>query len=173
MAKKIVVSFPGGRSGAEIPLLYFGAKYFEDLGYEKVFINHSNSNKNSFEVLFNNAEKLIQAIDFSEYEDIVFIAKSIGTIIACKIKEIYKIPATLILFTPLEGTLPYINCENDVRLVAIGDKDRYLDSALLSDLCKRENISCYVEQNVGHRMEVMGDLERNLEIISNVICRIN
>ena len=39
MSKKIVVSFPGGR-GSEIPLLYLGAKHFEDIGYEKVFINH-------------------------------------------------------------------------------------------------------------------------------------
>ena len=29
MGKKIVISFPGGR-GYEIPVLYFGAKYYED-----------------------------------------------------------------------------------------------------------------------------------------------
>lgn len=39
MGKKIVISFPGGR-GSEIPLLYFTAKHYEDLGYEKRFINH-------------------------------------------------------------------------------------------------------------------------------------
>lgn len=39
MNKKIVISFPGGR-GAEIPLLYFCAKKYEDMGYEKVFVNH-------------------------------------------------------------------------------------------------------------------------------------
>ena len=35
MNKKIVLSFPGSR-GSEIPLLYFAAKHYEDLGYEKV-----------------------------------------------------------------------------------------------------------------------------------------
>ncbi len=45
MAKKFVVTFLGGR-GTEIPLLYLGSKHFEDLGYEKVFINHPNSNEN-------------------------------------------------------------------------------------------------------------------------------
>ncbi|MBQ2882778.1 MAG: hypothetical protein IJE43_03245 [Alphaproteobacteria bacterium] len=39
MGKKVVISFPGGR-GYEIPVLYFGAKYYEDQGYEKVFIRH-------------------------------------------------------------------------------------------------------------------------------------
>lgn len=33
MGKKIVISFPSGR-GSEIPLLYFSAKHYEDLGYE-------------------------------------------------------------------------------------------------------------------------------------------
>ena len=39
MNKKIVLSFPGSR-GSEIPLLYFAAKHYEDLGYEKVFVNN-------------------------------------------------------------------------------------------------------------------------------------
>ena len=39
MGKNIVISFPGGR-GYEIPLLYFGSKHFENLGYEKLFISY-------------------------------------------------------------------------------------------------------------------------------------
>ena len=169
--KKIVISFPGGR-GYEIPLLYFGSKQFEDSGYEKIFINHPDSGEYSFDALLENAEKTIQSINFDEYDDIVFIAKSIGTVVACTIKEKYNIPASLILFTPLNETLPYINCKNDILLIAAGDKDRYLDSKILSNQCEKESIACYIEPNVGHRMEVVGDLNRNLDIISNVISRI-
>lgn len=111
-------------------------------------------------------------MNFDEYDDIVFIAKSIGTVVACTIKEEYNIPASLILFTPLNETLPYINCKNDILLIAAGDKDRYLDSKILSNQCEKESIACYIEPNVGHRMEVVGDLNRNLDIISNVINRI-
>lgn len=129
MGKKIVISFPGGR-GYEIPVLYFGAKY---------------------------------------YEDIVFIAKSIGTIVACQIKEKYHIPATLILFTPLNETLPYIHSKNDIKLVAVGDKDRYIDVEMLQKVCDNGRVLCHIEHGVGHRMEVLGDLDKNLDIISNVI----
>ena len=122
--------------------------------------------------LLENAEKTIQSINFDEYDDIVFIAKSIGTVVACTIKEKYNIPASLILFTPLNETLPYINCKNDILLIAAGDKDRYLDSKILSNQCEKESIACYIEPNVGHRMEVVGDLNRNLDIIPNVISRI-
>ena len=172
MSKKIVISFSGIR-GCEIPLLYFGAKHFEDLGFEKVFINPFISENADFQAAFEYTENKLQALNLHEYDEVVFVAKSMGTVIACKWKEKYNISADLILFTPLNATLPYIKEDNDVRLVAAGSKDKYLDAALLAEHCARENIKCYIEPGVGHRMEVMGDLQRNLEILKNVIGRID
>ena len=171
MSKNLVISFPGGR-GSEIPLLYFCAKKYEDLGFEKVFINHPLEWDEKLDSLLKNAEITIQTIDFQGYDEIILVAKSIGTLVACKLKEKYNIPAKLILFTPLEGTLPYIKSENDVLYVASGANDRYLSSTELKQLCEQDNINCYIEENVGHRMEIMGDLRRNLEIISNVLKRL-
>ena len=168
MNKKIVISFPGGR-GYEIPLLYFGSKHFEDKGYEKIFVNHPASGEKDFDSLLENAGKVVESIDFREYDDVVFIGKSIGTLIACRIKEKYNIPASLILFTPVEGALPYINKDNNILLVAAAEKDRHWDTKILQEHCKKVNVKCYVEPNIGHRMEVMNDLCRNLEVIRNVI----
>ena len=172
MGRKIVVSFPGGR-GYEIPLLYFGAKLYEDKGYEKLFISHPWNGDYDFSALLENAEKVIHEVKFDEYDDIVFVAKSIGTVVACQIKEKYQIPAALILFTPLYETMPYIHHGNDIKLVAVGDKDRYIDALMLSAECEKEGILCHVEQNVGHRMEVLNDLNRNLEIVANVISKLS
>lgn len=175
MSKKIVVSFPGGR-GSEIPLLYFGAKHYEDLGYEKVFVNNPILQDVSYEVLLNalveNAKTVIEILNLREYDDIVFVAKSIGTVVACKIKEIYHLDAKLVLFTPIEDTLKYIKEDNDILLVSLGTKDRGMESNIVKSLCETENINCYIEENVGHRMEVMNDLHRNLEIVYNVISKI-
>lgn len=168
MNKKIVISFPGVR-GCEIPLLYFGSKHFEDLGYEKLFINCPAPGEIEYDMLYERAEKIIQSIHIEEYENIIFIAKSMGTVVACKIKEKYDIPASLVLFTPLNDTLPYINNKNDVLFVSTGENDRHLNSKVLRELCEKEGIKCYIEPNVGHRMEVKSDLMRDLEIISNVI----
>ena len=172
MGKKIVVSFPGGR-GYEIPLLYFGAKHFEDRGYEKVFVSHPGYGDYSFEELLDNAERRLSAVDFKEYEEVVFVAKSIGAGVACAIKEKYQLTAELVLFTPLQETLPYVSRQNNIKLVALGEKDRYIDYHLVKELCEKEGIPCYVEPGVGHRMEVMGDLTRNLEVISNVIRKLD
>lgn len=168
MGKKLVVSFPGVR-GVEIPLLYFGAKHYEDMGWDTVFVGPPAPGEYNPEVLFENASKVLSGIDFNDYEEIVFIAKSLGTVIACVLKERLAIPASLILLTPLKETLPYINSGNDVLLVAAGDKDKYMDAEVLKAQCEKENINCYIERGVGHRMEVDNDLERNLEVISNVL----
>ena len=169
--KKLVVSFPGIR-GNEIPLLYFGAKHFEDRGYESMFISNPVTKKVWFEEMYANAEKIIQKIDFSEYEHIVFVAKSMGTVVACTLKEKYNIPASLILFTPLKETLPFMKKDNDIVLVAAGTEDNWLDTKVLVEACENEELNYYIEPGVGHRMEVTEDLERNLEVIRNVIGRI-
>lgn len=175
MNKKIVLSFPGSR-GCETPLLYFAAKHYEDLGYEKVFINNPIIQDTNYEVLLNtligNAKTIIESLNLSEYDNIVFIAKSIGTVVACKIKEIYNLNTQLILFTPIEDTLRYIKNDNNILLVSLGTKDRIIEWNIIKSLCETENINYYIEENVGHRMEVMNDLQRNLEIIYNVISKI-
>lgn len=172
MGKKIVVSFPGGR-GAEIPLLYFGAKYYEDLGYEKVFVHNplvlDLDSDDMLEILLQNAETVVEKLNLNEYDEVVFIGKSIGTAVMCKIKEKFQLTAKLILLTPIEETLQYIKSDNDVLLVVVGTKDWGMDAERLRKLCEDENVPCHVEANVGHRMEVRNDLKRNLEIVYNVI----
>uniref|UniRef100_UPI00405760EE hypothetical protein n=1 Tax=Acetatifactor sp. TaxID=1872090 RepID=UPI00405760EE len=173
MSKKIVVSFPGGRTGAEIPLLYFGAKYFENEGYEKVFVkNHLASEDCTIEEIYEDAKTTLASINFGEYEQIVFIGKSMGTVVACKLKEELGIPAELVLFTPLQETLPYIRKDNQILLVAAGDKDRYLDSCILQEVCAKENVPCHIEEGVGHRMEVIGDIDRDIEVLGAVISKL-
>ena len=168
MGKKIVVSFPGAR-GCEIPLLYFSAKYFEDMGYEKRFIGYPLNREITLENVLNNALEMLRDIDWDEYEDIVFVAKSLGTVVSCMVKESLRIPARLILLTPLEETLPYIRRENAVLLTAMGDRDHYLAAPRLTELCEQEGITYHIEPGIGHRMEVPNDLRRNLEIVYRVI----
>lgn len=169
--RKLVVSFPGGR-GDEIPLLYFGAKVFEDRGYEKIFVKHPEAGDGSFEAVYENAKKVLEAIDLRQCEKVIFVAKSLGTVIACRLREELELSVSVILLTPLPETLPYMKSDNNILLVAAGTKDRYLETEVLREICEKENISYYIETEVGHRMEVMNDLSRNLEILGNVIGKV-
>jgi hypothetical protein len=95
-----------------------------------------------------------------------------GTVVACKLKEELQIDASLVLFTPLKDTLPYIKSDNRIVLAAAGDNDRFLEWEVLRDHCERENVPYHIEPGVGHAMEVKDDLAKNLQVISNVIGRL-
>ncbi len=169
MGKKLVVSFPGGRTGAETPILYFCVKCFENRGYEKICISYPATEEKSAEVIYEHVKTIFKSFDIAEYETIVFVGKSIGTRIACRLREECQIPASLVLLTPLNETLPYIRRDNQVLFVAVAENDRHMDADVVRELCAKERIPCYVELNVGHRMEVPGNIDRDVEIIRNVI----
>lgn len=168
MNRKVVVLFPGGK-GTENPLLYFSAKGYADNGYEKIFVSHPISGEKDFEALYQNARAKVEGLGLDENDEVIFIAKSIGTVVACKLKEECNLPASLVLYTPLQETLPYLHKDNQILFVAAGDTDRYLDTNVLKETCEKEELHYYIEPKVGHRMEVKDDLDRNLEIIGNVI----
>lgn len=65
--------------------------------------------------------------------------------------------------------MPYIKSNNDIILVAAGNQDMGLDSEKLVNRCIVENVKYYIEDGVGHRMEVMNDLKKNLSVVSNII----
>ncbi len=168
MSRKLVVSFPGGQ-GSENPLLYFAAKHYENDGYEKIFVAHPISGECSLEALYENAKNIISKIELREFEKIVLIGKSLGSVVACKLKEEFELEASLVLFAPLQDTLPYIREDNSVVLVAAGENDRRLSSDILKATCEAANVKYYIEPNVGHRMEVKGNLDKDISIIVNVM----
>lgn len=171
MKKGLIISFTGSR-GTEIPLLYYAAKHYENQGFEKLLVNCYMMQDSDFEITYDTIKKTVEVLNLEEYENIIFVAKSIGTFIACKLKDELNIPAKLILFTPIEETLPYIRRNNDIIIVAAGNQDRMLNSEKLVNICIAENVKYYIEDGVGHGMEVMNDLKKNLTVISNIISKL-
>lgn len=167
MKKGLVVVFPGGK-GSELPILYFCAKKYVDSGWNKVFVAMPQG-KLDFDEKYAHVKDTVSQIDFSEYEEIVFVAKSIGTVHAAKVKDELQIDASLVLFTPIEETLPYLKKSNNIIFVAAGDKDRHLESARLQAICEAEKLPYHIESGVGHRMELKDDLCGSLQVIANVL----
>lgn len=167
MKKGLVVVFPGGK-GSELPILYFCAKKYVDNGWDKIFVTLPQG-KMDFEEKYMRVKERLAKVVFTEYEEIIFIAKSIGTVHAFRIKEELQVEASLILFTPIEETIPYLKKNNNIMFVAAGDKDRHLESARLQRLCEAEKLPYYIESGVGHRMELKDDLLGSLKVIEHVL----
>lgn len=133
--KKLCIVFPGRAYTCDRSLLYFPSKVIEKYGFEicrlKISKPIEDADKLPFEELASKMKadfsSSLQEIKWDEYDQFVFLSKSVGTIIASQVKaEHHDKKIDQILVTPLEDTLPYITTKD---LIFCGDKDRYFPDA--------------------------------------------
>lgn len=110
---KIAIYFPGIGYHCDKPLLYYSRSLARELGYQECRnISYTYEGKNirgdqakmreAYETLFQQAEKELEEIDWSVYDDILFVSKSIGTIIAASyVKKHGLVGVRQVLYTPL------------------------------------------------------------------------
>ena len=95
---KLVVCFPGIGYHCDKPLLYYGRRVAESVGYKEYknveYVNRIGNVKGdpvkmqaAFEDLYGQTEEILKDIDFSGYDSILFLSKSVGTIIATTYAE--------------------------------------------------------------------------------------
>lgn len=173
--KKMVVIFPGGNYSADCPLLYYAGFKFEVRGYEKVAISYGDLVKRAksldecIEAVKSAVLTQLQSFDLSKYDDIVFVSKSFGTVVAGWIEEKLCIEARHIYLTPIKETLPYIQNKKNIIAVVAGTKDEQLDADILKEHCIKENIYLKQIDGAGHRLEVCGDVGKNIEILKDIV----
>lgn len=173
--KKIIMIFPGVNYSIDCPLLYYAGFKFEVRGYEKVAISYGDLLKQDksidecVEDIKNAVLMQLKAIDLSQYGDIVFVSKSLGTVIAGWMDEKLCVGARHIYLTPIKETLPYIKNGKNIITVVAGTKDKHLDANILKENCIKENICLKQINGVGHRLEVWGDMDKNIEILREVV----
>ena len=110
---KLAVFFPGIGYHCDKPLLYYSRKLAQECGYEETIAlsytydggniqGNEEKMQQAFESLYEQAEKSLSAVDFDKYDEILFVAKSVGTIIASAYAEKHSIRCRQILYTPLK-----------------------------------------------------------------------
>jgi len=172
--KKLLVIFPGANYSADMPLLYYAKFKYDILGYEciKLTYNISVNSSSISEMLSTYKDQVydqLASLNFDQYGDIVFISKSIGTVISAQIATDMNIKISHIFLTPIENTLQYINQKNNVKLVVFGSSDRYIDSLILKEKCEKENINFLQIDGVGHRLEKKEDMGINIDILKYIV----
>ena len=171
---KLAVLFPGIGYTADKPLLHYSRRIAESLGFEIRIINYKgfpdkvigdrSRMEESFRIAMDYAGKMFSEIDLLPYEDVLFIGKSIGTIVAAKIasESLHKDKIRLILYTPLEDTFSF----SFGRAVAFtGTDDPWVgrEKSRIPALCEKRNIPCTMIPWANHSLEsrnVFFDLEQ-------------
>ena len=172
---KIAVFFPGIGYHCDKPLLYYCRKAAMELGYDKVVtLSYSydgdiRGNKakmqDAFEVLYKQAWKELQEIPFEDYDEILFVSKSVGTIIASSYAVNSAINCRHILYTPLEYTFeyPHENC-----IAFIGTADPWSNVEEVIRLANEQGVTIHTYEGLNHSLE--GDSTKaNMDILADVI----
>lgn len=174
---KIAVYFPGIGYHCDKPLLYYGRDIARELGYEndrKInYIFHGGNIRGShekmqeaYEALFSQAEEELSDIVWNNYDHILFVSKSIGTMIAASYAKKYGLEQVKhILYTPLVQTFSY---EPKNAVGFIGDADPWSDVNEIVRLSQKGNIPLTVYEGCNHSLEC-ADTLKNLEILKDVM----
>ena len=177
---KLAVFFPGIGYHHDKPLLYYARKLAQEYGYEKIItLNYKydgssirgNASKmqQAFESLYEQAEKSLKEVQFEHYEQVLFVSKSIGTIIASAYAKKHQIPCRHILYTPVKQTYAF---RPDEAIAFIGSKDPWSDAKEIVDLSEKQDVPIYMYEGADHSLET-GNVMDNLEILRDVMEKTN
>lgn len=170
---KLVVLFPGVRYSCDTPLLYYAGSAFEQRGYQvgRVSCGDALGSTEDLEQgvlsVRDGVLEQVRRLAPERREDVVFVSKSVGTVLAGWTAAHLACPVRQICLTPLEGALPYIHPKRD-RVVGAG-ADPFLDGERLKAFCQEKGVPLELFSGVGHRLEDRQDIRRTLNILTEIV----
>ena len=173
--KKLVVLFPGAGYTVDSPLLYYADFKYYVKGYESIKINYGDCVRQdiSWDEAIENSKihvyEQMKNVDFSNYDDILFVSKSFGTLIAGWLADKLEINIRHIYLTPLNGTLQYLKNGKNISIVIAGTKDHYMEASVLKEHCDQEEVKLELIEDAGHSLEIMGEMKINIDILKRVV----
>lgn len=165
------VIFPGVRYSIDRSCLYYLDRYidgdsiyieYDDKRYENKSYNFIDEINKDFEI----AKQVLSNINFSKYGEIILIGKSIGTVVACLIRNYYMLDkARFICLTPINETLQYIR-QTDFIITSKADKYINLET-IEKERFKYPFLTIY--SDLPHSLEYKNDFHKTLKVLENII----
>lgn len=173
--KKLAVLFPGIGYTCDKPLLYYSGKLAGKYGYQvrtvpyKNFPNGVKGNQEKMHRAFlsalDQAEEILKDIDWNACQEILFISKSVGTIVAAAYAKKHELTVRSISFTPMEATFAFAGGSG---IMFHGTSDPWAENTeAIKEGCKKIGQPVYLIENADHSLEtgnVQTDLT-NMQII--------
>ncbi len=173
--KKIACLFPGIGYTCDKPLLYYSWKTLKGMGWEVIPVQYSgfpsgvkgNAEKmeQCAQLALDQAEDLLRGIDWNEYADILFIGKSVGTVVCASYAKRHGLNCRLVLFTPVEDTFRFAG-KNSIAFH--GTADPWADTKTIEKNCREQGIPLYETENANHSLET-GDVDADIKEMRKVI----
>ena len=171
----IAVLLPGIGYTCDKPLLYYSGKLARSLGWDVLPVPYGGfpskvrgdreRMKQSAEIALAQTEDMLREIDWTQYGQILLIAKSVGTVAATAYASAHNLPCRHILFTPVEDTFA-VQIQHAVAFH--GTADPWAETDRIKSLCAAARIPLYITENANHSLET-GDIEVDIRSLETVM----
>lgn len=175
MNKKIAVIFPGVGYHVDKPLLYYSKKLAAQNGYEIKEVPYGKFPKGvkgsgeklekAFFSAMEQAGEILKDVDFSAYEDVLFISKSVGTAVASAYAGKHGLTTRNIYYTPVEASFQFMK---QPGIVFTGTADSWVDFDTVERRCREGRFPLYMIEDGNHSLET-GDVRRDLENLQTIM----
>ena len=169
MSEKIAVIFPGIGYTCDKPLLYYAGKFAAENGYEVVRVPYGGFPKKvkvdrkkmekSFALALDQAREILKDLKWEDYDQILFISKSIGTAAAAAFGKEKGLKVRHVFFTPLKETFSFGVSD---AVAFHGTADPWAEDKDIEEGCRKAGIPLYITEGANHSLET-GDTGRDLE----------
>ena len=183
----LAVIFPGIGYSCDRSLLYYAAVMMREHGYKVVSVPYTGFPRNvkgdaqkmreCYAIAQEQAAEILHDIDFDQFSDIVFIGKSIGTVVALAIARQFGLTARYVLYTPLVKTFDLLPLQTPdhtpvsafERAIAFhGTSDPWARTPEIIDACLPRGIQLHLVENANHSLET-GDLDIDLQTLEEAM----
>lgn len=173
---KLAVLFPGIGYNCFKPLLYYSRKAALEQDYEIFQVEYHDLPENvkgnpekmkqAYEMAYDQTVKQLADVKWEAYTDVLFISKSIGTVVAAKYTTEFVKSAHNVYLTPVEWTFDYIS--NPDCLCVHGTRDPWAETGKIQKCCNAMNLGLVCIDEGNHSLET-GDIKRDISIIEAVM----
>lgn len=166
---KIVVLFPGRNYPCELPLLYYAGNTALQQNYDLLKLEYgyqaarTTLDINDLSEVVDESYESINRI-INNYEQVIFISKSLGTIVAGDVHRRLQSNIYHVFLTPLVETIPFINTSDGVVIYGGNDPSFTQENATQIE----RNRKIIEIPNANHGLET-GNVEENLSILKMVV----
>lgn len=176
---RLAVLFPGIGYHCDKPLLYYSAKLARAAGYDVRTVPYAgfpekvrgdgDRMRASLEIARTQAEAMLADADWPEHSDILFIGKSIGTIVSSLYAREHGLDVRSVLLTPLAGTFSFVDGD---AIAFHGTADPWAENAAIEAACREKGIPLFLTEGANHSLET-GDALRDVAILERTLKEID
>ena len=178
MSNQLAVLFPGIGYHIDKPLLYYSAKLARARGCDLLAVQypalptglrgHPEKIEQAVQIALSAAEEQLTAIDWTAYDRVFFLSKSIGTAIAARYAVQHNIHPRQVYYTPIEQALPYLD---PTGIAFHGTADPWAETDSIRELAAQKDVPLFLTQNANHSLET-GDVLTDIFILKTTMERV-